>query len=126
MKQLGMTAMSDLCRIRFPTENFFKFLPYCVLPYHSQIMENVTTGVLFVEFPELHFHLDPIIDSVYITSGCHFHFYFFFSRNFVVPLSHPLFDPTTPYIAIPIYVAHPFPPPAAAAAPATSLTTSPQ
>ena len=81
-------------------------------------------GILFVEFPKLHFHLDPIIDSVYIAGNCRFHFYFFFSRDFTVPLSHPLFDPTAPYVAIPIYLAHPFPPPAAAATAAALAASS--
>ena len=121
-KQLGMMAMSDLRRIRIPTENFLKFSPYCVLLRHFQIMENSVTGALFIEFPNLHFHLDPVLDSVYIAGSCRFHFYFFFSRDFVDPLTHPLFDPTAPYIAIPIYMALPFPPPTAAAAP----TASPQ
>ena len=101
-----------------------KFSPYCVLPRHSQIMENAAMGILFIKFPDLHLHLDPILDSVYIAGSCYFHFYFFFSRDFVIPLTHPLFDPTAPYIAIPIYMAHPFPPPAAA--PATSPVASPQ
>ena len=105
--------MTGLCRIRFPIENFFKFSPYCVLPHHSQTMEDAATGVLFLEFLDLHFHLDPVLDSVYIAGSCRFRFYFFFSRDFTVPLSHPLFDPTAPYVAIPIYVAHPFPSPAA-------------
>ena len=90
-------------------------------------MENAVTGVLFIEFPDLHLHLDPVLEFVYITGSCHFYFYFFFSRDFAVPLTHPLFDPTAPYIAILIYMAHPFPPlAAAAAAPAASLATSPQ
>ena len=123
-----MTTMSDLRRIRIPTKNFLKFSPYYVLPHHSQIMENVATGVLFIEFPNLHFHLHPFMDSGYIAGSCRFHFYFFFNRDFVVPLTHPLFNPTAPYIAIPIYMAHPFPPPVAAvaAAPAASPAASPQ
>ena len=121
-----MTAMSDLCRIRFPTENFFKFSPYCVLPRHSQIMEHAATGVLFLEFPNPHFHLDPVLDTVYIAGSCCFRFYFFFHRDFVVPLTHPLFDPSAPYIAIPIYMAHPFLTLAAAAAPAAPLASPPQ
>ena len=88
-----MTAMSALCKIRFPAENFFKFSPYCVLPRHSQIMEHTATGVLFIEFHDLHLHLDPVLDSVYIAGSCRFRFYFFFGRDFVVPLTHPLFDP---------------------------------
>ena len=80
-------------------------------------MTNATTGILFIEFPELHIHLDSFIYLVYISGSCHFRLYFFFCRDFAVPLMHPLFDPAAPYIAIPLYMAHPFPsPPAAAAA----------
>ena len=78
-------------------------------------MENAATSILFIEFPDLHFHLDPVIDSVYIAGSCRFHFYFFFCRDFAVPLTHPMFDPTAPYIVIPLCMAHPFPPPSAAA-----------
>ena len=65
--------------------------------------------ILFIEFLDLHFHMDPVIDSVYIAGSCRFCFYFFFHRDFAVPLTHPLFDPTAPYIAIPLYMAHLFP-----------------
>ena len=86
-------------------------------------MEHAAIGVLFIEFPDLHFHLDLILDSVHIAGSCHFRFYFFFHRDFIVPLTHPLFDPSTPYIAIPLYIAHPFPPPAAATAPVAPPTS---
>ena len=90
-------------------------------------MEHVATSVLLLEFPDLHFLLDPILDSIYIASSCCFRFYFFFRRDFAVPLTHPLFDPFAPYIAIPLYMAHPFPPlTAAAAAPAAPPVSSPQ
>ena len=85
-------------------------------------MANAATCVLFIEFPELHIHLDPFIDSVYIFGSCHFRLYFLFCRNFAVPLMHPLFDLAAPYIAIPLYIAHllPHPPAAAAVAPLVS------
>ena len=73
-------------------------------------------GVLFLEFPDLHFHLDLVLDSAYIASTCRFRFYFFFHRDFAVPLTYPLFDPSAPYIAILLYMAHPFPPLAVAPA----------
>ena len=79
-----------------PTENFHKFSPYCYFPRHSQIMVNTAIGVLFIEFPELHIHLDPFIDSVYISGSCRFRLYFFFCRDFAVPLMHPLFDLVAP------------------------------
>ena len=79
------------------------------------------TTILFIEFPELQIHLNPMIDSMYITRNCHFRLYFFFRRDFVVPLSHPLFDPAAPFLAILLYMAHPTPPLAAlAASPPTS------
>ena len=87
-------------------------------------MKNAATGILFIEFPDLHFHLDPGIHFVYIAVSCRFCLYFFFRRDFAVPLTHPLFDPIAPYIAIPPYMAHPFPPPAAAAAP-TAVPVAP-
>ena len=97
---------------------------------HSQTMDQVTTRVLFIEFPELYFHIDLYLDSIYISGICRFRFYFFFYRDFVVPLTHPQFDLSTPYIAIPLYMAHLFPPPTAVAAPAIppaapSIPTSP-
>ena len=82
-------------------------------------MANAATGILFIEFPELHIHLDLFLDSVYISGSCHFRLYFFFHRDFAVPFMHPLFNPAAPYITIPLYMAHPFPPPLVAAAPAT-------
>ena len=83
------------------------------------------TSVLFIEFPDLHIHLSPFIDFVYISGSCRFRLYFFFHRNFAVPLTHPLFDPSTPYVAIPLYTAHPVPPPLATAAPAVPATAPP-
>ena len=86
-------------------------------------MENAATGTLFIEFPDLHFHLDAVIDSVYVAGSCQFHFYFFFHRDFAIPLTHSLFDPFTPYIAILLYMAHPFPPPPAVAHSTAHFTT---
>ena len=93
-------------------------------PHHSQTMDQVVMAILFIEFLDLQFHIDPMIDSVYITGTCcldsmyitgtcRFHLYFVFHRDFVVPLSHPLFDPAAPFIAILLYMAHLIPPPAA-------------
>ena len=81
-------------------------------PRYSQTIDMAVTTILFIEFLKLQFHLDPVIDSVYIIGTCHFHLYFFFC---MVPLSHPLFDPTIPFIAILVHMAHlvasPVPPP---------------
>ena len=51
--------------------------------------------------------------------------FFFFRCDFAVPLTHPLFDPTAPYIAIPLYMAHPFPPPPAATVPLAPALAEP-
>ena len=88
---------------------------------HSQTMDQVVTGILFIEFPDLQFHIDLMIDSVYIIGTCRFHLYFFFRKDFVVPLSHPLFNPVAPFLAIPLHIVHPVPPlaPPAATPPAS-------
>ena len=78
--------------------------------HHSQIVKMDVTVVLFVEFPNLQFHYDPIFDSLYITGACHFCLYFFAHKDFVILLVHPLFDLAAPYIAISLQVAHPVPP----------------
>ena len=89
-------------------------------------MANAATGVLFIEFPDLHIHLDPFIDSIYISGSCRFRLYFFFRCDSAVPLTRPLFDPSAPYVVIPLYMAHPFtPPPAAAAAAAVPAAAPP-
>ena len=88
-------------------------------------MANAATSILFIEFPDLHIDLDPFIDYVYISGSCWFRLYFFFCRDFAVPLTHPLFDPSAPYIAIPLYMAHSFPPPPTTAVPAAAPTASP-
>ena len=91
-------------------------------PRHSQTMDQAATTILFIEFPDLQFHVNPVIDYVYITGTCHFHLYFFFHTDFSIPLSHPLFDPAAPFIAIPLYMAHPVPP---LATPAVTPPVSP-
>ena len=106
-----------------PTENFMDSHS-TFMPRHSQTIEQAATSALFLKFPDLHFHVDPALDSVYIATTCRFRFYFFFCRDFAVPLTHPLFDPSAPFIVMPLYMAYPFPPLAAAAAPAT-LPASP-
>ena len=94
-----------------PTENFSKFSPYYMYPHHSQTIDMAATTILFTELPELQFHYDPVIDSLYITATCHFRVYFFFRCDFAVPLFSPLFDPAAPFLAIPLYMAHPVGPP---------------
>ena len=74
---------------------------------HSWAMDMAVMAILFIELLELQFHLDPMIESVYIIGTCHFCLHFFFRRDFAVPLSHPLFDPAVPFIAIPLHLAHP-------------------
>ena len=65
------------------------------------------TTILFVELLELQFHYDLVIDSLYITTTYHIRLYFFFRHDFAVPLFSPLFNPTAPFLAIPLYMAHP-------------------
>ena len=74
-------------------------------------------AILFVELPDLQWHYDHVIDSLYMIGTCHFRLDFFFHRDFVVPFFHPLFDPTTPFLAIPLYMTHPVPPAAPPTAP---------
>ena len=81
-------------------------------------MNMAATTILFTELLKLQFHYDPMIDSLYITATYHFHLYFFFHRDFAVPLFSPLFDPAAPFLAIPLYMAHP-------AAPSISSLASP-
>ena len=81
-------------------------------------------GILFIELPNLQFHIDPMIDSVYITGTCRFRLYFFFHRDFAVPLFHLLFGPTVPFIVIPLHMAQPAPPPVPLTA--TPPTSPPQ
>ena len=88
------------------------------------MMDQAVMAILFIEFLDLQFHIDSVIDSVYITGTCHFRLFFFFCRDFAVPLYHPLFDPAAPFIAIPLYMAHPVSPPEAPAA--TPPTSPPQ
>ena len=69
-------------------------------------MDQAVTTFLFIEFPDLEFHIDPVIDSVYIICTYRFRLYFFFRKDFGVPLSHPLFDLVAPFTAIPHYTGH--------------------
>ena len=85
-------------------------------------MDMAVTAIIFTKLLEVQFHYDPMIDSLYITVTCHFRLYFFFCRDFAVPLFSPLFDPTAPFLAIPLYMAHLVAPPAA---PPVSLLASP-
>ena len=79
-------------------------------------------GILCIEFHDLQIHIDPVIDSIYITGICRFRLYFFFRKDFAISLFHPLFDPTTLFIAIPLHMAQPAPP---LVAPATTSPTLP-
>ena len=96
------------CRlvIRILPRNFQILILFCVCSRHSQTM-NMAVIVI-----ELQWHYDHVMDSLYMTGTCRFRLYFFFRRDFAVPLFHHLFDPTTTFLAIPLYMAHPVPPPA--------------
>ena len=106
---MRMNTMSVYYNYRNPTENFFKFSPYFMYLRHSQTTVMDATVMLFIEFPDLQLHYDPMFNSLYITDACHFHLYFFARRNFVVPLFHLLFDPAAPYTTISLQIAHPAP-----------------
>ena len=110
-----------------PTENFFKFSLCFIFPRHSQTPVMDVMAVLCLEFPDMQLHYDPMFDSLYIVGSCHFRLYLFSHRDFTIPLFHLAFDPSVPYFAIPLHVAHPArpPPPAALAAPAAIPPTSP-
>ena len=82
-------------------------------------MDMAAIVVLFAELPELQLHLDPVLDSIYITATCCVRLYIFFHRDFAVPLFNPLFDLVTPFLAILLHMDH-------TAAPPTTPTSPPQ
>ena len=82
------------------------------------------TTTLFLEFPDLQLHHDQMFDSLYIVGSCHFRLYLCSHKDFTIPLFHPTFDPSVPYFAIPLHVAHLVPPPPPAA-PTTPTATPP-
>ena len=67
------------------------------------------TIVFYAEVLEWQWHYNLALDSVYLMTTARFHLYVFFHRAFVVPLYSPLFDLTTPYLVVPLYMAHPPP-----------------
>ena len=81
------------------------------------------TTVLFIELPDIQLHYNPMFDSLYIVGSCHFRLYLFSHWNFSIPLFHPVFDPSVPYFAMPLHMAHPAPQPPAA--PIASVATPP-
>ena len=85
------------------------------------------TAILFIELPEMQLHYDPMFDSLYIVGSCRFRLYLFSHRDFGIPLFHPVFDPSVPYFAMPLNVAHPAPPPppAAPTTPIALVATTP-
>ena len=95
-------------------------------------MNSEATFALFIELPNLQTHYDPLLDSMYILGTCCFRLYMFSYKDFAVPLHHPMFDPSAPYIAIPLHMAQlalapapaPVPPPAPASPPPHVLISS--
>ena len=112
-----MIVMSVESRIRNPTENFLNSHPI-IHPCHSQTMDVAMTIIVFAEMPELQWYYDHVIDSLSMIVTCWLRLYIFFCRNFAVPLFSPLFDPASPLLAIPLYMAHHVPPPVASPQPA--------
>ena len=117
--------MSVYYNYRNSTKNLFKFSLHFMSPSHSQTAAMDVTAVLFIEFPDLQVHYDPVFGSLYITSTYRFRLYFFALRDFAIPLFHPQFDPATPYIAIALHMAYPAPPAPLATTPPASPPTSP-
>ena len=118
-----MNVISVYYSYRNPIENFTNFHPTlctCIILRSRRWMRSPS---FLLRFWNLQPHYDPMFDSLYITRTSHFRLYFFTSRDFVVPLFHPLFDPAAPYIAI--HMAHPVPP-AAPLAPASPPAWQPQ
>ena len=103
---MGMNATSVHYSYMNLTENFLKLSLYFIYLHYSQTAMMDATTMLFIEFPDLQFHYDPMFDSLYITGTYHFYLYFFACRDFVILLFHPLFDPIAPYIAISLQVTH--------------------
>ena len=104
-----MNVISVQCSYMNHTKNFINSHP-TVYPHHSQTMDQAATSILFIEFPDLQFHIDLVIEFIYITSTCRFRLYFCFHRDFLVPLFHPLFESVAPFIAIPLHMVQPAPP----------------
>ena len=67
------------------------------------------TIVFYTEVPEWQWHYDLTLDSLYLMATARFHLYVFFSQAFAIPLYSLLFDPTTPYLVVLLYMAHPDP-----------------
>ena len=88
------------------------------MPYHSQTMDMAMTIMLFAEMAELQWHYDHVIDFLYMTATYRLCLYIFFCRDFAVPPFSPLFDPLSPFLVIPLYMAHPIRPPTAPPQPA--------
>ena len=66
------------------------------------------TIVFYAEVPEWQWHYDLALDLLYLIATARFRLYVLF-RHFAIPLYSPLFDPTTPYLVVPLYMAHPDP-----------------
>ena len=70
------------------------------------------TIIFYAEVPEWQCHYNLALDSLYPMATARFRLYVFFHRAFAAPLYSPLFDSTTPYLVVPLYMAHldPVPP----------------
>ena len=70
-------------------------------------MAGITVTIFFyAEVPEWQWHYDLALDSLYLMATARFCLYVFFHRAFAVPLYSLLFDPTTSYSVVPLYMAH--------------------
>ena len=95
--------------MRNSTENF-KIL-ISLYSCHSQMAEIVATIIFYAEMSKWQWHYDLALDSLYFMATAWFRLYVFFHRAFGFPLFSPLFDPTTPYFTVLVYMAHPPAPP---------------
>ena len=75
--------------------------------------------VFFAEVPEWHWHYDSFMNSLYLTITSPVCLYIFFQWAFAAPVFSPLFDPTAPFLGVPLYMAHPDPVPTHHAQPPT-------
>ena len=75
------------------------------------MMGMAATIIFYAKVSEWQWHYNLALDSLYVMATTRFCLYVFFHRPLVVPLFSPLFDSTTLYLAVLVYMAHPPAPP---------------
>ena len=76
--------------------------------------------LFFTKVPKWHWHYDPFMDSLYLTTTSRVHLYIFFQWVFATLILSPLFDSAAPFLEVPLYMAHPYPVPPHQAQPPTA------